>query len=57
MEKSGKGNASMSKVVRFLLVIMVLVGYIAVSRLSAIGDRAGAAQVALRDGDYSGSQR
>jgi hypothetical protein len=46
----------MSKVVRLFLALMVLVGAIALARLSAVGDRAGANQVAIRDEDFAGSQ-
>ena len=52
-----KGKLSMSKVVRLLVVVMVLVGAVALSRLSAMADRAGPAQVAIRDEDFTGSQR
>jgi hypothetical protein len=47
----------MSKAVRLFLAILMLVGGIALSRLSAVGDRAGAKQVAIRDEDFAGSQR
>jgi hypothetical protein len=46
----------MSKAVRLFLVVMVLVGGFALSRLSAMGNRARGVQVAIRDEDRSGSQ-
>ena len=47
----------MSKVVRLFLAVLVLVGGIALSRLSAGGHHTGVRQVAIRDEDFAGSQR
>jgi len=56
-EQTRKENASMSKVVRLFLAVLVLVGGIALSRLSAGGHHTGVRQVAIRDEDFAGSQR